>query len=807
MNWGTLFGKEAKAGDRLPYVRHVDPTTLLTRDGMLLQTIQLDGYGFETADTEELNHRLAVRETMLRSIGSGRIALYHHIVRRRVQAGLQNRFDDPVCMQIDQQWQDRLSSRALFVNDLFLTLVYKPTDGHVGWLEKVRERLTKRTETRSDSAHWANELRALDSVRETVLASLEKYEPRVLTEYETQAGVCSEPIELLSLLYNAELRPVLKPEGDIGHYIPYRRLSFGLDAAEQSGGQTDPFSAILSIKDYPSTTTPGMLDGLLRLPTELVISESFRFAPRQTAQERIELALRRLRAADDDTVTLRRGLMQAKDDVAAGNSGFGEHHLTVLVRAEDLPQLDRHTAMAQAALADTGAIAVREDLNLEAAFWAQFPGNLDYIARRALISTSNFAGLCSLHGFPTGSPTDNHWGDAVTVFETTSASPYYFNFHHGDLGNFLVVGPSGTGKTVVLNFLAAQAQKFNPRTVYFDKDRGAEIFVRAIGGRYDVLRKGEPSGLNPLQLEDSPAARAFVRDWLACLLSRPDAPVGTAEKAIISEAVDANFEQPRQLRRLCYLRELLGGSQRAEADDLSARIAPWCGNGEYAWLFDSPEDRVSLSSRVIGFDMTDLLDHPELRTPAMMYLFHRVEQRLDGTPTLIVVDEGWKALDDIVFKDRLKDWLKTIRKRNGIVGFCTQSAGDALESSIAPAIIEQSATQILMPNPRAAAADYCGGLGLTQQEFEIVRSIPEHARCFLVRQSGQSVVARLNLSEMPHVLTILSGREETVRQLDRLRAQFGDAPTNWLKPLLGIKTERDKSQESKSTLERQRTVA
>ena len=168
--------------------------------------------------------------------------------------------------------------------------------------------------------------------------------------------------------------------------------------------------------------------------------------------------------------------------------------------------------------------------------------------------------------------------------------------------------------------------------------------------------------------------------------------------------------------------------------------------------------------------MTQILDDPAMRTPAMMYLFHRVEERLDGTAAIIVVDEGWKALDDDVFVRRIKDWEKTIRKRNGIVGFATQSAQDALESRIASAIIEQAATQIFMANPKARAADYIDGFGLTPHEYELVRTLPDNAHCFLIKHGAESVVARLNLTGEHDLLTILSGRERTVRLLDEIRA-------------------------------------
>ena len=230
--------------------------------------------------------------------------------------------------------------------------------------------------------------------------------------------------------------------------------------------------------------------------------------------------------------------------------------------------------------------------------------------------------------------------------------------------------------------------------------------------------------------------------------------------------------------------ELLAGGARPIRGDLASRLAPWYGAGEHAWLFDNPADQLNLDIRNAGFDMTALLDNPALRTPAMMYLFHRVDERLDGSPSMIVIDEGWKALDDDVFVHRLKDWMKTIRKRNGVVGFATQSARDAIESKIAATIIEQSATQLFMSNPKAQASDYCGGFGLTEHELDLVRSLPEHLRCVLIKQGGNSVVARLDMGNMPDAITILSGREASVRKLDELRRDHGDAPSEWMPILL-----------------------
>lgn len=779
--------REQPAGSRLPYARHVDDFTLETRDGRLIQFLHLKGLPFETADTDELNYRKTVRETMLRGVANSRFALYHHIVRRETQPELVGEFHEPFTRALDDAWRSRLESRRLYVNELFLTLVRRPLQGRVGFLQETFRALRGASDRQEAAAAFAREMSALNGARDTLLSALEPYGVRLLSAYEAPQGLCSEPLEFLSLLYNGETRPVLLPEGDLGLHLPYRRVSFGADAIEFAAAGRLPrsFGAMISIKDYPGQSAPGMLDDLLRLPAEMVLTESFGFVDRQQTLDRMNLALRRMRAADDEALSLRRDLVTAKDDVAAGRSAFGEHHLTVMVKAPTQAALNEAAADVQSAFTELGVIAVREDVNLEPAFWAQFPGNFQYIARRALISSGNFAGLASCHNFPVGQAQNNHWGPAVTVLETTSAGPYHFNFHKGDLGNFTVIGPSGSGKTVVLGFLLAQAQKLNPRTVYFDKDRGAEIFIRAVGGRYDVLRPGRPTGLNPLLLWDDPLNRRFLTDWTVKLVSGRGEPLDPDDLQRIAEAVDANFTQPPEYRRLRYFAELFRGGRRPTASDLAARLAPWHGEGEYAWLFDNAEDGLDLESRTVGFDMTQILDDPTARTPAMMYLFHRVEQRLDGTPSIIVIDEGWKALDDDVFVARIRDWEKTIRKRNGVVGFATQSASDALSSRIAAAIIEQAATQIFMVNPKAQEEDYIGGFGLTRHEFDLVRTLPDTSRCFLIKHGTDSVVARLNLAGMPEFLTVLSGRESTVRRLDDIRAEVGDDPAAWLPRLTG----------------------
>ena len=606
---GKTANQELAVSAHLPFTRHVDDATIGTKDGFLFQVIALDGIAFETADQSTLNHLKSVRNTLWRSIASSRHALYHHIIRRKVSDYPQATFTG-FCDELDQRWEAKLADKQLFVNDMYLTVVRRSLRGSVGAADKVGRLISSSADRDAAMAQRKADLKALYEATDNVVGSLAKYGARRLGVYETDNGPHSKVLEFLSYLINHEHRPIRLPTVPLDVYLPYKRPLFGHETLELRGASKSDtvFGATISIKEYGPGTGPGMLDALLRLPHEMVITQTFAFVEKQKSLEALKQAGRIMDTAEDAAVSLREQLLVAADDLVGGRIHFGEHHLSCLVKGKTETQLDRAVSDCMADLTDLGLIAVREDLNHEACFWAQMPGNFSYVARKASISSANFAGYASFHNFPRGQRKDNHWGDCVTMLETTSGTPYAFNFHHGDLGNFSVIGPSGTGKTVVLTFLMAQAQRFNPFSVFFDKDRGAELFIRAIGGQYSVVRPGHPTGFNPLMLPDTAVNRAFLRNWLAELVRPFDGThLTSTDHGVIADAVEANYLAPIGHRRLGVLQELFQGHERPSTESLAARLRPWWGNGERAWLFDNDVDRLQFDQRTSGFDLTYIL--------------------------------------------------------------------------------------------------------------------------------------------------------------------------------------------------------
>lgn len=796
MKFSPVTAREKSVSAHVPYVRHADEQTLRTKEGFLVSCIKLDGFCFQTADQSEINLRLSARNTLVRALNDSRFALYSHIIRRQVPAVISGEFDIGFCDKLNQRYMASLSGKRMFVNDLYLTIIRRGFQGKVGAIDGMLRGFRKLAGRPSEDLDRDARRELKDAVANIVNA-LEPYGARVLkivsrplpsqleTEGEApQSAIYSEPCEFLAQLLNGGVEiPMLLPRMGLDGYLPTRRITFGRQALEMRGptkGDTR-FGAMLSVREYPAWSGPGMLDGLLRVQGEFIVSQSFAIADRGPVLTDVARVERQIAASDEKGTEVETAIATARNELVTGRTVLGKHHLTLLCIGRSLDEMERCLQDVTTAVQNLGVTVIREDMNAEPAFWAQMPGNFSYIARAALISSRNFVGFASLHNFAVGKKAGNRWGPAISLLQTTSSTPYFFNFHRRQVGNFTVVGPTGSGKTVALSFLMAQAMRVSPRPrcAFFDKDRGAEVFIRAMGGQYEVLQPGVPSGFNPFQLPGTPGDRDFVLNLLKFLVRPRDGTELRAEEVkILERAVDQIFLEPIAERRFADVTMLLRGRERAGHEDLASRFEVWTHSR--GWLFNNPRDLWSAGNGVFGFDLTKVLDDDDIRTAALGYIFHRVEGLMDGTPMMMFIDEGWKILNDDKFSGFVTDKLKTIRKLNGIVGFGTQSAKDIVASKMAHTLIEQTPTNLFFPNPKADDDSYLVGFKLSRAELDWVRSTPPESRQFLIKHDHDSVIARLDLSDMPGLVKVLSGTSERVEEMESLIARHGPEVGAWL---------------------------
>ncbi|MFN8971769.1 MAG: VirB4 family type IV secretion/conjugal transfer ATPase [Alphaproteobacteria bacterium] len=770
--------REVSAAEFIPYDYHWDKETIITKKKELLQIIKMDGFSFETADDDIVDMKKMVRNSLYKSMAEGTFALYFHTIRRRQSAYPGSSMPRGFAKIIDDRWKQKHQAKASFINELYITIIRKEDMRGAAKLETLFQRIESRADKESEDTQLREAHKELKEAVYRVLATFKDYGARVLTTEMTEFGPMSQPLEFLGRLVNGgDAQPMLLPSMDIAHYLPINRLYFGSRAIEIRTATGLKYAAMVSIKEYSPATAAGIMDAFLQLPFEFVIAQSYQFLNRQTNIGSMQLQQRRMANSQDVAVSQVREISDALDMAMSGHIAFGEHHLTVMCTEESLAALEGAISMVIAELVNVGINPVRENLILEQCYWAQLPGNFEFVGRKAKINTLNISGFAAMHNYPVGSATGNHWGPAVTVFDTTSGTPYFFNFHARDVGHTTIIGPTGAGKTVLMNFLCAQAQKYRCRMFMFDKDRGVDIFVRALGGKYTHIDPGKKCYFNPLQLDDTMENRSFIAEWLRALVSVNDEIVTAADFEFIQRAIDGNYtleKKDRVLRNVAPFFGLEG------AGTLATRLKPWHSGGRFAPIFDNVEDVMDFhSSTVFGFEMGDVLANRACLIPVLLYLFHRIQLSLDGTPTMIILDEAWALIDNKVFASKIKDWLKTLRKLNGMVVFATQSVEDALNSSISDTLIQQTATQIFLPNPKATEG-YRKAFMLSEREFNLLKNTDPSTRYFLVKQGKDVVVARIDLSGMEDIISVLSGRAETVGLLDEIRAQVGDDPEIWL---------------------------
>jgi type IV secretion system protein VirB4 len=791
LDYGHLAMRDRPVAKHIPYMRHIADDIIKTKDSEYLSLIRLDGYSFQTADNAHINQRYMARNTLLRSLTSSHWGLTAHIVRKRIGPEIGGSFDNPFCALVNERYLDGLKRRSLFTNEMVFTVVRKNATGRIGIVDRMLRGAGRLNDRTSDEANEREAITELRDLTANFVEQFQDYGARLLTVAEYDGRLVSEPVSFLQQLVNGPNdHRVALPRIGIDQILAKKRPVFERRTIALHGltERDSWFGAILSVKEYPPAAGPGMLDALLTVNHEFIVTQSFAVLERAVARQLINKIENQVENADEGGTIVGEQIAEARDAIMGSLASLGEHHLAILCLGRTPTELNRCINEVGAALTDMEMVTTREDHGMELAFWAQLPANFGYVARRARIMSTNFCGFSSFHNYPSGRRDRLHWGQPVTLLETTSSTPYAFNFHVNDLGNFLVIGPSGSGKTVALGFLACQAQRITPRPrlVFFDKDRGGEILIRALGGAYATLVPGEPSGFNPFQIANTPQNREFLFQLVHYLCLPVNAErLSAEEEQVIREAVAKLMTYPKPQRQAAFLLELLKGKTRARAGDLAARFLDWVNPDQRGWLFANAEDELDLGNGILGFDMTEILGEPSVRTAALMYIYHRIDELLDGRPIMLFMDEGWRLLDDPVFIGFIRDKLKTIRKLNGIVGFGTQSAADIANSPAANTLIEQSATVLFFPNAKADERSHLGAFKLSRKEFDWIRETAVESRSFLIKHASDSVVARLNLGAAPEIIKVLSGRAETVAELTRLRSEVGDDPAAWLPRFMG----------------------
>ncbi len=754
----SWYAHETRLAHMLPYVSLVDEHTVRTRVNELFQCIRLDGVNSYTTDDVYLDKMTALFARIIAQLGP-EFSYYAHKVSKAIAPELDPVREKSFAGEVDHLWRQKLDTSGLRDKTLTLTVIHRPPPKSIlpFLTRSAPERLRLETEKRR---------RHLGEAVHVFLSGLTELNPRVLS-----AG-SGELIGFLGALNTGQEVPLYPANryGFLSFNVANTRVTFREDHFELSEGVVGHrFGKSFTIGEYSEGTSCTMFD-MLNLPVDMIVTHSFTPINSNLMAGRIKRTRRQMQASQDAALSLMEALDIAADDLEAKRQSFGEHHMVVTIFCDTLEDLQSLSAEIVNAAAGEGVKMIGERVAAKAHYLSQHPGNQPKRVRASAITNRNFADFAAFHRTQLGKPASKlPWGRVITLFPTPEQSAYRFSYHEQGSpekeptsGHTLILGRPGSGKSVLSAFLMTQARRAGARVFVFDYRLGMEMAVRANGGRYASLKAGQPTGLNPLWTEVDNRGTAWLADWMATLLYRPDQPLTPAQGIRIQEVVRQNAQASTPaLRNWRDFASLVVSTD--DGGDLHQRLFEWTEEGRYGWIFGQTlEDTFSLEGDVVGFDLTGILDSEaeKERMAVLSYLFRRVEREIeDRRPTIIIIDEAWKALDNAYFAERLSNWLVTARKQNTVAVMMTQYASQLERTRTGKTIVEAVPTQILLPNIRAQPADYAM-LNLTEKELDVLLNTGSNSRLALIRDDQGSIVIDADLSALGPNLTILGGMEK-----------------------------------------------
>ncbi len=732
LNLAEYKSRATRLADYLPWACLIAPGVVLNKDGSYQRTARYRGPDLDSATEAELVAVTARLNNVLKRFGSG-WALFFEASRIPAQSYPQGRFADAVSWLIDEERREAFQAAGAHTeSQYFVTFLYlPPQDAATRGENLFYERTTSQTRRVDPKVALSAFLTETDRALDLLAALLP--EARWLEDGETLTYlhdcVSVNRMALATPRSPAYLDAVLADTPLTGGVAP--KLG-------------DQHLRVLTILGFPSATVPGLLDALndLNFPyrwmtrwialdkpeaiRELTKLRRQWFAKRKSVAMILREVMFNNETAllDADAANKAIDADDALQELGADDVAYGYMTATIVVRDADERAAEDKLLAIERVVSARGLTTIRETLNAVEAWLGSLPGNPYANIRQPIVHTLNLAHLMPLSAVWAGPTHNGHLRAPVLMMTRTRGStPFRFDLHVGDVGHTLVVGPTGSGKSVLLSALALQFRRFiDAQVIVFDKGRSARAACLAMGGEAVDLSLDGGLCLQPLKDIDQPAELAVALDWVTGLLAHEGATITPEAKQTVWTALQSLATAPVTERTLTGLAVLI------QSNALSQALTPYTLDGAFGRLLDGADENLS-NAPVLHLELEALMEHARLVPPVLTYLFHRLEARFDGRPTLLILDEAWVFLDDSLFAGRIRAWLKTLRKKNVAVVFATQSLADIERSSIASALIESCPTRLFLPNDRAVEPQMRAvyeRFGLNDAQIEILaRATPK----------------------------------------------------------------------------------
>jgi type IV secretion system protein TrbE len=781
MNLAEYRRSTTHLADFLPWAALVDEGVVLNKDGSFQRTAKFRGPDLDSSVPAELVGVAGRLNNAFRRLGSG-WAVFVEAQRHAAGRYPEGQFPDVASALVDLERREEFEEEgAHYESSYFLTFLYLPPPEDAA----RAERFLYEGRDRQEGADAREVLRGFIDRTDRVLQLVEGFMPEIRWLDDTQT------LTYLHSTISTNRQRVRVPE--IPMYLD------ALLADQPLTGGLEPSLGnkhlrVLTLVGFPTVTTPGILDELNRL------AFAYRWSTRaimldKTDATRLLIKIRRqwfakrksIAAILKEVMTNEASALvdtdahnKAMDADAAlqelGSDAIGQTFVsaTVTVWDDDPRVADEKLRLVEKVIQGRDFTCMTESVNAVEAWLGSLPGHVYANIRQPPVSTLNLAHMIPLSAVWAGPARDEHFDAPPLLFgKTEGSTPFRFSLHVGDVGHTLVVGPTGAGKSVLLALMALQFRRYAGSQVFaFDFGGSIRAAALAMGGDWHDLGgalsddASEPVALQPLALIDDAAERGWAAEWIANILARETISITPDAKDHLWSALSSLASAPIAERTLTGLSVLL------QSQGLKRALQPYCLGGPFGRLLDAEAERLG-EAEVQAFETEGLIG--TAAAPAVLaYLFHRIEGRLDGRPTLLIVDEGWLALDDEGFAGQLREWLKTLRKKNASVIFATQSLSDIDGSAIAPAIIESCPTRLFLPNERAIEPQITAiyrRFGLNDRQIEILaRATPK--RDYYCQSRRGNRLFELGLGKVALAFTAASSKSDQAA-IEKVLAEHG----------------------------------
>ena len=778
--------KRVLLADYLPWAGFVAPGIVLNKDGALQRTARFRGPDLDSATDAELVATCARVNNALKRLGSG-WALFIEAARHEAAGYPESRFPDPVSDLVDRERRAMFDgeggtrtsqiAQAHFESVCALTFVYLAAPETA---ERVQGLLYDTAGERR-TIDWREQLDVFEAETDRVIGLLEAVMPEIswLDDAETLA--------YLHACVSTERQPVAVPPVPffVDALVADRPLIPGIEPMLGRAHLRN-----LTLRGFPDQTWPGLLDELNRLPIANRWVARWLPLDKPTALKEIEKKRRHWWAKRKGIAALLRETLSGKEsplvdsdaenqamdadaalqELGADHVAYGQFTCTITLWDDDETRVADKVKLVGRVIRGRGFIVAEESLNAVEAWLSSLPGQCYANLRQPPVSSLNLVHMMPLSAVWAGPERNAHLdGPPLLLARTAGSTPFRLVLHQGDVGHTLLVGPTGAGKSVLLNVIDLQFRRYPGALIFrFDKGRSAMATCLGLGGSfYSLAADGSGVAFQPLAGVDEPGERAWAAEWLHMLLAQEGVPPTPEIKEAVWSALGSLGSAPRDERTLSGLVALI------QSGRLKAALEPYTLGGPWGRLLDAEHDDLD-QARVQGFEMEELLPHANAARAVLTYLFRRIERRLTGAPALIGLDEAWALLDDPVFGPKIREWLKTLRRKNASVVFATQSLADVTESRIAPAILESCLSRVFLPNARAIeplSRTAYERLGLNDRQIEMVaRAAPK--RDYYFQSPRGNRLFELGLGELTLAFAGVSQAEQ-LKRVERVLAASG----------------------------------